>query len=104
MSFVEGNPVPIINNLIKNNNLKPGQQPSKYIQETLTKRQVWIKDVDYLDSDNQLKRCKSLDEYFNLPPKILSINTRPISRKTFCFSAGELAIFRYYILIFYLLI
>jgi hypothetical protein len=53
--------------------------------------QVWLKDVEYKNGDK--KKCKSLDEYFRLPPKKLSIAKKPITRQICRHESGECAIF-----------
>jgi hypothetical protein len=50
---------------------------------------VYIKDVNYLDEkDGSAKRCKTLDEYFALPLKKITLKKVPIGRRTCHFEAG----------------
>ncbi len=64
------NTTPIINHIIHNSKLEIGQQYKTHLVDDLDGHSVWIKDVEYVDTKGEKK---SLDEYFKLPLKRLTI-------------------------------
>ncbi len=93
MSYVQGNPVPMLSNIIENASKELGEQYNTHLVDKLSGHQVWLKDINYVDADGLKKRCESLEEYFSLPPKTLTITKKPISRVTCRLEAGECAFF-----------
>jgi hypothetical protein len=93
LSYVQGNPTPIINHTIHNSKVEIGQPFKTHLVDELTAHSVWIKDVEYVDSKGEKKKCESLDEYFKLPLKQLTIAKHAITRHTCRFQPGECAIF-----------
>ncbi len=73
------NPTPIINHIIHNSKLEIGQQYKTHLVDDLDGHSVWIKDVEYVDTKGETKKCKSLDEYFKLPLKRLTIAKKTIT-------------------------
>jgi hypothetical protein len=93
LSFVRGNPIPILRNILSNADLKPGEAPTYFLADQLETHEVYIKDVEYIDTEGKRKRCQSLEEYFELPLKKLRINKHTIARKSLYFEPGECGIF-----------
>jgi hypothetical protein len=83
----------MINHIINNSSLDIGKKYKTHVVDDLDGHSVWLKDVEYVDTKGEKKKCKSLDEYFRLPPKRLTIAKKPITRQTCRFQPGECAIF-----------
>ena len=84
----------MLDNIIKNADLKPGQTPNLIMVDTLKAHDVIIKDVEYYDEETKsMKRCKTLEEYYALPLKKCTLSKVAIGRTTCHFEAGECALF-----------
>ena len=59
LSYVQGNPLPMINHIIENKSLDIGQQYKTHLVDDLDGHSVWIKDVEYVDTKGEKKKCKS---------------------------------------------
>ena len=53
---MRGNPIPILHNLIRNADLKPGESPSLIVDDQRESHEVFIKDVEYINEIGEKKK------------------------------------------------